>query len=99
MGEPLLYRDRLLGVLVINNLGTARRFTPEDSRLLALLAGQAAIAIENARLYDETQRQAREARALAEVGRSLSASSRGTRCSSESSRRSPGSWASNSRGS
>jgi GAF domain-containing protein/HAMP domain-containing protein len=53
LGEPLLYRDRLLGVTTVNDQGTGRQFTEQDRQTLALFAGQAAIAIENARLYQE----------------------------------------------
>lgn len=55
MGEPLMYGDQFLGVLVVNNEGTARTFSQEDEQLLALLASHAAIAIANARLFEEVQ--------------------------------------------
>ncbi len=51
IAEPLLYHDRLVGVLTINNEGTWQSFTEEDRDLLGLLAVEAAIAIENARLF------------------------------------------------
>jgi len=60
LAEPLLYHDRLVGVLTINNEGTGRHFTEEDRATLALFATQAAIAIENARLYQEIQQHAAE---------------------------------------
>ena len=53
LAEPLLYHDRLVGVLTINNEGTWHYFTDEDRDLLALFAAQAAIAIENARLFSD----------------------------------------------
>ncbi len=49
-------------------------FDQEEIAFAARIADQAAIAIQNARLYEESQRQAREAMALAEVGRALSES-------------------------
>src|SRR5262249_45514985 len=55
VAEPLLYRDRLVGVIAISNEGTGRSFTAQDSDLLALFAAQAAIAIDNARLYEEVR--------------------------------------------
>jgi len=60
LAEPLLYHDRLVGVLTINNEGTGRHFTEEDRATLALFATQAAIALENARLYQEIQQHAAE---------------------------------------
>jgi PAS domain S-box-containing protein len=57
VAEPLLYRDRLLGVITVNNAGTEQRYTEQDCHLLGLFAAQAAIAIENARLFQENQRK------------------------------------------
>jgi PAS domain S-box-containing protein len=51
IAEPLLYHDRLVGVLTINNEGTWQSFTEEDRDLLGLLSVEAAIAIEDARLF------------------------------------------------
>lgn len=50
--QPLIYRDRLLGVIALSDQGTERTFTDQDLEMLHLLAAQAAIAIENARLYE-----------------------------------------------
>jgi signal transduction histidine kinase/CheY-like chemotaxis protein len=56
LAEPLVYRDRLLGVIGVNNLGTEQRFTEDDRHILRLFAYQAAIALENARLFSEATR-------------------------------------------
>jgi signal transduction histidine kinase/CheY-like chemotaxis protein len=56
IGEPLLYRDRLAGVIAFDNEGVDRLFTPDDGQILNLLAAQAAIAVENARLFGELNR-------------------------------------------
>jgi PAS domain S-box-containing protein len=59
LAEPLLYRDRLIGVLVVTHVEPGRFFLMPDREPLAVLAAQATIAIENARLFQEiTQRQA-----------------------------------------
>ena len=59
VAEPLLYHDRLVGVLLVGHAQPGRHFTPQDRELLAVLAAQAAVAIENARLFEESaQRQA-----------------------------------------
>jgi PAS domain S-box-containing protein len=55
VAEPLLYRDRLVGVIAISNEGTGQPFTAQDSDLLALFAAETAIAIDNARLYEEVR--------------------------------------------
>ncbi len=57
MVVPLLIGSRLVGTLASVHLEPDRRFGPEDLRLLNLFAPQAAIAIENARLYTEARRQ------------------------------------------
>lgn len=57
IAEPLLYQDRLVGVINLDNGDTDRRFTEQDQEILRLFAAQAAIAIENARLYGATQRE------------------------------------------
>jgi len=56
IGEPLLYRERLAGVIALDNDGSDRRFADEDGEVLALFAAQAAIAVENARLFGELNR-------------------------------------------
>ena len=53
MSEPLLYRDWLVGVITISREDSRCPFTAEDQRLLRLFVTQAAIAIENARLFAE----------------------------------------------
>jgi PAS domain S-box-containing protein len=58
VAEPLLYHDRLVGVLFVAHAQPERYFTSQDRELLAVLAAQAAVAIENARLFEESaQRQ------------------------------------------
>ncbi|RMF92445.1 MAG: response regulator [Nitrospinota bacterium] len=72
LAEPLLYSGRLLGVITINNEGRGHSFTEYDQDLLACFASQAAIAIENARLYEAAQRRAQQLSMLNELMRILS---------------------------
>ncbi|HSB79385.1 MAG TPA: PAS domain S-box protein [Candidatus Methylomirabilis sp.] len=58
LAEPLLYRGQLLGVLELLNELPREGFTEEDRQLLGLFAAQAAIAIENSRLYEAVRQQA-----------------------------------------
>ncbi|MGD8969447.1 MAG: PAS domain S-box protein, partial [Anaerolineae bacterium] len=55
---PLVARDQVLGLVELYDDVEARIYTPEDIRLGESLTTQAAIAIENARLYKETQQLA-----------------------------------------
>ncbi|MGE3541016.1 MAG: PAS domain S-box protein [Candidatus Tectimicrobiota bacterium] len=57
IAEPLCYRDRCIGVLILDNAGGDSLFTSDDQQLLKLFAAQAAVAIENARLFQEVQQQ------------------------------------------
>ena len=56
MATPLLIGERLVGSLAAINDESGRAFTPDDLRLLEMFGPQAAIAIENARLYTEAAR-------------------------------------------
>ncbi len=52
---PLMIGNRLIGVLDVEN-PEIDGFTPDDIRLLSTLSAQIAIALENARLYEEAKR-------------------------------------------
>jgi PAS domain S-box-containing protein len=54
---PLLKQARLIGVLYLENPLAARVFTPTRTAVLNLLASQAAISLENARLYADLQKE------------------------------------------
>jgi signal transduction histidine kinase len=49
---PLKPRDEVLGVLYVDNRTQANRFTQEDLEFLTAFANQAAVSLENARLYE-----------------------------------------------
>jgi len=50
---PLMHQGKLVGVVYLENQLAAGAFTPERSQVLHLLSTQAAIAIENAKLYSK----------------------------------------------
>lgn len=56
---PLLHRGKALGVLHLGTL-KARTFTSEELAFLGAIANAAAVAVQNARLFEETDRQRRE---------------------------------------
>src|SRR5262245_42259205 len=72
LGVPMMLGEKVLGALAIQDYETPKRYDEHDLRLLNSFACQAAIAIENARLFEEAQRRAQETSALAEVGREIS---------------------------
>jgi diguanylate cyclase (GGDEF)-like protein len=67
---PLRYGSRVAGVIVVSKLGLDQ-FDEDDVRLLEVLAGHAAVAVENARLIDSSRREAQSATALLEFSREL----------------------------
>jgi GAF domain-containing protein len=70
LGVPLVSRDTVIGMLTIVKSDPAF-FRDEHAAIGRLFAGQAAAAIENARLFEETQRRERELAALLEVSRAI----------------------------
>ncbi|MBK8904873.1 MAG: response regulator [Anaerolineaceae bacterium] len=59
LGVPVLAKDSVIGIIALDRF-EVRPFTEDDIRLAAVFANQAAIAIENARLHQQTQRHAEE---------------------------------------
>jgi GAF domain-containing protein/anti-sigma regulatory factor (Ser/Thr protein kinase) len=72
MAIPMVAGDRVIGAMVWIETRNPRKFSDSDVRLAQTLTTQAAIAIENARLYRQAQRQAREQAMLRRVAVSLS---------------------------
>ncbi len=59
MAAPMLYSGELVGVLCVFEVGNAmRKFNQEDEHLLSLFAAQAASAVHNAQLFEETRQHA-----------------------------------------
>jgi signal transduction histidine kinase len=56
LGVPIIGRERVFGNLYLTNKLGADDFGIEDEQIAVLLAAHAAVAIENARLYEESQR-------------------------------------------
>ena len=70
LAVPLIVKDDIVGVVAaIDRAG--REFSADDLRLAEALAGHAALALENARLYAEAERRRREAEKLAKVAAEL----------------------------
>ena len=71
LGVPILLRGVAYGNLYLTEKQVGEDFTDEDEELVTLLAGQAAVAIENARLYEATTRWSSQLQSLNEVGNAL----------------------------
>ena len=56
LGVPIVSKGRLFGNLYLTEKQDSEEFSKEDEKLAVTLAAQAAIAIENASLYEEVQR-------------------------------------------
>ena len=70
LAVPLIYKDKVIGVL---DLEHTRRgfFTDDHKRTVTTLAAQVAIAIENARLYEQIERQEKRLERDLELAREL----------------------------
>ncbi|HZU86749.1 MAG TPA: GAF domain-containing protein, partial [Anaerolineaceae bacterium] len=66
---PLRSRGEIIGTIGIDSDEAGRVFTEEEVALAETIAGQIASAVENARLFNETQRYARQLMAASEVSR------------------------------
>lgn len=64
LGARIIGRGTVFGNIYLTDKQGAEMFDEEDERVLVVLATQAAIAVENARLYDETERKGRELQRL-----------------------------------
>ncbi|MCM8800495.1 MAG: GAF domain-containing protein [Candidatus Omnitrophica bacterium] len=53
---PLVFKEKVIGVINLNNKRSRQVFNEEDLRLIISIAGEAAIAIENAKLYISLER-------------------------------------------
>lgn len=57
MCVPLLHGEKVIGVITVGSV-TPRQFTDEELKLTYIIASRATLAIENAQLYEATQRLA-----------------------------------------
>jgi signal transduction histidine kinase len=74
MTVPMLAGDRVVGAITLLTAESGRTYQAEDLALAEALARPAAMAVENARLFEEAHRERREAVALEAVARELTSS-------------------------
>ncbi|PLW74562.1 histidine kinase, partial [Streptomyces sp. DJ] len=71
LGAPLRVRDQVFGNLYLTEKRGGAQFDAEDEAVLLTLAVAAGVAIDNARLYEESRRRERWLRATTQVTHSL----------------------------
>lgn len=71
LGVPILLRGVAYGNLYLTEKEGGEDFTAEDEELVTLLASQAAVAVENARLYESATAWSRQLESLNEIGNAL----------------------------
>jgi diguanylate cyclase (GGDEF)-like protein/PAS domain S-box-containing protein len=71
ISAPMMIANQLVGVITIANTDPYRVFDQDDKRLLFMLAQQAAIAVENARLYQSVKLAADKRLVLHEVSQTI----------------------------
>ena len=71
LGVPITFKGRVLGNLYLTDKIGAEEFSPGDENIVSLFAAQAAVAIENARLYEAETRRSAQLDVLNLMGREL----------------------------
>jgi len=71
LGVPVRSHDAVFGNLYLTDRTDGQDFTDEDEELVLALAATAGIAVENARLYEDSRRRQEWLRASAEISREL----------------------------
>src|SRR5205814_4736086 len=71
LGVPVILRGVAYGNLYLTEKEGGEDFDEEDQELVTLLAAQAAVAVENARLYESATQWSRQLESLIEVGNAL----------------------------
>jgi signal transduction histidine kinase len=71
LGVPIMLRGTAFGNLYLTEKSGREAFSEDDEEIVRLLAAQAAVAIENARLYESSRRWSRQLESLNEVSEAL----------------------------
>ena len=71
LGVPIMLRGTAFGNLYLTEKARGEEFSDADEEIVQLLAAQAAVAVENARLYESSRQWSRQLEALNEVSEAL----------------------------
>jgi GAF domain-containing protein len=67
LAVPIKLRDQVIGVIDLHETDDERRWSEDDIAVLTAVADQAALALENARLFEESERLAHRERTINEI--------------------------------
>ncbi len=73
LSVPLVFQDEVIGALTLVEKRAPRRFTPDDLRLLELMAVPAAVAVHTVRMFRREAEQTRRLGALLSASRAMTA--------------------------
>ncbi len=71
LGVPMIAADRVIGVIGVESYDREHLYSQDDLAVLSTVAAQAAVALENARLFEETRQRLQQVNALLEVSRDV----------------------------
>jgi GAF domain-containing protein len=67
LAVPIRLRDQIIGVIDVHETESDRAWTPDDVALVTAVADQTAQALENARLFEQTQQRARREQLVTQI--------------------------------
>jgi signal transduction histidine kinase/CheY-like chemotaxis protein/HAMP domain-containing protein len=73
LAAPIKLRDQVIGALDLHEIDEPRRWTEDEIALVQTVADQVGLALENARLFADTQRRAEQLATLHRVGLDITA--------------------------
>jgi GAF domain-containing protein len=74
LAMPITLRGEVIGVLDLYDIAEHRQWSDEEMELISAVMSQAALTIDNARLFDETARRARETTVIQQITALINAS-------------------------
>ncbi|MBV5349912.1 GAF domain-containing protein, partial [bacterium] len=74
LAVPVKFRDQVIGIIHIEATETNRKWTKDEITVVQSISERAAFALENARLFEETSRRAKQEETIAHITSQIGAS-------------------------
>jgi GAF domain-containing protein len=71
LAAPIVLRGEVIGALQVGEAGQARAWSTDEMNFIQAVADQVALAVENARLIEETERRAQREQLISEISRKM----------------------------